>query len=161
MPDPFREVGRPGRFNRQVTLRHWVAELNSCGVKHEARGVAAVGDRLAGRGGAVLWIAAERMALFGEVNSDLMRSAGFQPALNERVIAKCFQREDVRYGRFAAFRVGCASAPAVAAVVRDQRLDPLRDRMTKNDCVISALEVVRAEQVGQRLLRGGRASEDH
>src|SRR6185437_6488858 len=82
------------------------------------------------------------------MNTNLMRAAGIQAALDQRVISQSLDRFDVRHRALADVGLLRAAAPPVAAVADQLRLDRLRGQLAADHCQVAA-----AGRVPAKLLR--------
>src|SRR5262245_21684610 len=95
------------------------------GVQGQARRPAAVRQWFAVDGSIVHALAADRRARLAKMDTDLVRAAGFEPALDQREVAQFLQDMDVRNGPLPSAALGGASTPAIAAIGNQTGLDPL------------------------------------
>src|SRR5260370_19844652 len=98
-------------------------------------------------------------ARFSEMNTDLVRAAGFDLAFDQREIAQLFNHLDVGDGALPRCRIVSAAAAAVAAVAHQDRFDSARLRLATDDRPVAAGNRVGAELFPQRGLGLGRARE--
>src|SRR5258706_6706102 len=109
------------------------------------------------------------MAELGHVNANLMLPPGFEAALDQGRTRERSDRRDVRnrtprLGRNSAPgtpKMPIGAADSVAAIRDEVGFDTLRAHNAVRDRMIDALDVVRAEAVGQNALRIQRAREHH
>src|SRR5438477_12059780 len=92
---------------------------------------------------AVYWIAHNRMSEFGQMDPDLMRAAGFEPAGHERMPAERLNDLDVRHRQFTAALNFRAAPPAIAAIAHEPGADGLRVRLARYDRLIPSFDRVR------------------
>jgi hypothetical protein len=101
--------------------------------------------------------AGQRRPGFTKVNADLVRSSGFEPALDEATWSQLLQDPHMRH-RPLTFTGRAAAAPAVAAIAHDPRLDPPVRRPAAGDRQVTAADRMSAEllaQIGLGLWRAG------
>ena len=96
-----------------------------------------------------------------EMDADLVRPAGLEPDVEERVVAHRLLDVEPRH-RLARGRRVERVPRAVAAVAADRRLDPPRRRLrlAPHERRVGALELARANQLLQQLVRLLRAGDD-
>src|SRR6516162_6759425 len=78
--DELAQVGRRRHFPAQSLAGGWMVEAEQFGVQGQARRAAIVRDLRAVPSDVIHGVAANRKALFGKVNANLMRPPRFQPA---------------------------------------------------------------------------------
>ena len=96
-----------------------------------------------------------------EMHADLVRPAGLEPDVEERVVAHRLLHVEPRH-RLARRRRVERVARAIAAVAADRRLDPPRRRLrlAPHERRVGALELARANQLLEQLVRLLRAGDD-
>ena len=93
----------------------------------------------------ILFVAADRMPRFRHVNADLVRAAGFESALDQRVTANKFNRANVCDGSLTLIRFGDAPSLAVTTITDQPRLDGLFGNLTLHDGDVRAFDGVLAK----------------
>src|SRR5262245_61688284 len=86
------------------------------GVQCQPGGATFIGDRLTWKRSTVDLVTAQRMSGFRQVNADLVRPPGFQPAFDDGVALQSLDWLDVGNGPLAEFAVLCTTAPPVSPV---------------------------------------------
>jgi hypothetical protein len=141
-----------------------MVEVQSSSVKGEALCMAPVGKRLAVDGPIVNTLSANGRAGFAQVNANLVRSPGIQPAFDQGVLSQVFQDPYMRYGALAGPPLylpptlggdieGGAPSPAVTPVADQACLDGPRLSPAADHRRIPALDGVGSELLPQMSFR--------
>ena len=113
------EVWRQRHREEDLRLRQGMHEAKLGRVQCQARSTADIVDGRGGEGLSVLHVAANQMALFREMDANLIGPARFEPAFDEAVVAELLHPAEVRDGALADLGVARTAAPAVAPVAGD------------------------------------------
>ena len=92
------------------------------------------------------------MARLGQVNANLVRPPGLQPALQQRVAVEEFQRADVGHRPLADAGQRRAAAAFVAPVADEVRDERLRLDAAQDDRLVDAADLVLAEHLHEPAL---------
>ncbi len=122
-------------------------------MKRQAGRVAFVRRRRPVQRAIIDMFATERRSPLAQMDADLVRAPGFQAAFHEREIAEFLDNSNVSHGTLSFFRPHHASAPAVAAVGGNERLNPPRLGLAANDGKVAARNGVPAKLPTQLALR--------
>lgn len=131
------------------------------GVERDARCAATVGDRFREERLVVDFFAADRMAEFGEMNADLMGTAGFESALKKRVTIEKLDWLDVSDRSLADVGQVGAATTAVATIADQARFDSLFLDPARNDGEITTRDRVQAELLAKMAFGFNGTGEDH
>ena len=101
------------------------------------------------------------MLLFGQVNSNLMRSARFQSTLNERIGPQALHDFDMRDRLLAQAGNGRAAAPAVTTVAHQKAFDAAGLGRARHDRQVAAQNAMPMELSTQAALRLDGPREDN
>ena len=143
--DELPQVGRRRHFPAQPFAGGRVIEAEQFGVQGQARGAAVIRDAAAVPANVVDRVAANRIALLGQVNANLMRPPRLQPAGDAAVLADRLDRDQVRDGQFAVAFGGRRSTAAVAAIADQPGADRPRLRPAADHGDVLPIDRVRAE----------------
>ena len=116
---------------------------------------ASVRQRLSMQRPVVNAFAAQRRAVFSEMNTHLVRATCLQTALHEGVVSQVLDNAHVRHGALAFTGITCAAAAAVAAVIDQVRFDAFVFCLATHQGKIATLNGMRAELLAERTLRLG------
>src|SRR5580704_1818755 len=124
------------------------------GINHPGSGQGIRKLRIAWSAGrcSIFRITVERMAGFGKMNADLMRSARFESAFNEREAVELLPRTQMCDGPFSDAFARRAPPFAVAAVFDQKRLNRPRVDVSSGDGEIHAFDRVLFKLPDQDLL---------
>jgi len=127
----------------------------------ESRRAVGFGPAGSEQGLIVYFLSAQGVAVFGQMNANLMSSARLQSTFNEGIIPDLFNGVDVRHGALANLGQGGASAPAVAAIADQAAFDPLRFDLAMHHGQLAATDRMEAKLSAQVLFGLGRPGKDH
>src|SRR5262245_39478488 len=99
------------------------------------------------------------MADLGEMDADLVRATGFQPAAQKRVPRQALDDFDVRDRLFSHAGNFCAAAAAVAAIAHQARANGLALNLSRHNREILTVHRMACELLAQTALRLDRARE--
>src|SRR5258706_5364852 len=158
------EIGRPRRFEAELNLAGWVKKAEHARVQRLARKLGgwgkgdsflfAFGTRAAARA-AIGRIADQRMTDMGQMDSDLMRASGLEPALeqrSERFLSRAELFDDrVARARGLALAAQHGHAFAIERIAPEIALDDAgaSARAAPDDSVVDALDGMRGELLGE------------
>ena len=101
------------------------------------------------------------MTVFGQMNANLVRAAGFQAAFDERVVAQAVDGPHVRDRRLARVGQVGAAAAAVTAIANQPAFDGLGGHDALRDGQVAAANTMHAKLLPQVFFRLRRAGEHH
>src|SRR5260370_11882984 len=129
-------------------------------MQSQTGGAASILFGFAARFAIVPFFAADRVAQLGQVNANLMRPAGLQPAAQHRIAGQLFNKLNVRDGLLADARQLGAAAAAVAAISDQAGGNALRWKRAGNDRQISGQNRVGTKLLSQSSFGRDRAGAD-
>ena len=116
-------------------------------MQHGAVGAAGIGAGPAFERPIIDAFAAQRGALFAQVNANLMRAARFQPAFDQREPRHFLKDAHMRYGKLARL-IRIAAAPAIAPIGDEIRLDASFLGLAAHQSQVGALDAMGAGTAG-------------
>src|SRR5262245_52956569 len=129
-------------------------------VQRQARRAAWIGRFLTFRPWAVYLFATNRMAQFGKVDANLVRSARFELAPEHGVALQALGHVDMGDGFLAFLAAPAAAAAAITAITDQGRANRLCFHLARHDGQIAALDRMRLELPSQAALGVHGAGED-